>query len=70
MELGGAEGDLDGTYLVAGIFYATLIGHSPVGVAVHSGISDADAAALSEHGRGDRGGAALTELLRPTCGAA
>jgi hypothetical protein len=42
----GSHPDLDGTYLVACVFYATLIGHSPVGVAAHSGISDADAAAL------------------------
>jgi hypothetical protein len=43
----GSHPDVDGTYLVACVFHATLTGHSPVGIAPPgNGVGDADAAAL------------------------
>jgi hypothetical protein len=43
----GSHPVVDGTYLVACVFHATLTGHSPVGVAPPgNGVSDADAATL------------------------
>jgi len=44
----GSHPTIEGTYLAACVFYATIFRKSPVGLSYHDGLSDADAATLQE----------------------